>query len=110
MIRKTLMSDKTKAYVRVTFTIPNVIWADKINLVGNFNDWHRASHPFCRDREGKWTITVDLDLGRAYQFRYLIDDENWTNDDQADAYVHNLYGTDNFVVITDPNFERHTDD
>ena len=104
------MSNAIKEYVRVVFTVPNAIWADKICLVGDFNDWHRTSHLFCRDREGNWTITIDLNLGRAYQFRYLIDGETWRNDGQADAYVHNLYGTDNFVVVTDPNFERHVDE
>ena len=46
-----------------------------------------------------WTITVDLELNREYQFRYLKDGE-WMNDNQADAYAQNPYGSDNFVVVT----------
>lgn len=54
-------------------------------------------------------ITVDLDLGRAYQFRYLRDHDHWLNESQADAYVVNAYGTDNFVVVTDPHFKHYCD-
>ena len=54
-------------------------------------------------------ITVDLDVKRSYQFRYLRDG-GWINDGQADAYVHNRHGSDNFVVITDPNFTPHHDE
>ncbi|MDW8267934.1 MAG: hypothetical protein RMN24_02100 [Anaerolineae bacterium] len=45
---------------------------------------------------------------RGYQFRYWSDGQ-WLNDGDADAYVINRYGTDNFVVITDPLFRRHDD-
>lgn len=49
-------------------------------------------------------------MGRAYQFRYLIDGEQWTNDNQADAHVYNRYGTSNFGVVTDPNFQPYRDE
>jgi 1,4-alpha-glucan branching enzyme len=108
MICKTFFSNNGKEYAQVTFTIPNTLWADQIYLVGDFNDWDRTAHPLRHDRDGNWTITVDLEAGRAYQFRYLIDGTHWTNDNQADAYVHNPYGSDNFMVITDPDFEQYT--
>jgi 1,4-alpha-glucan branching enzyme len=94
--------------VQVRFTIPNSLWADKIHLVGDFNNWNRTSHPLQQNQAGNWTITVDLETGRAYQFRYLVDGTQWMNDNQADAYVHNPYGSDNFMVITDPDFEQYT--
>jgi hypothetical protein len=50
-------------------------------------------------------VPRDLELGRAFQFRYLRDGEVWLNDNQADAYVPNPYGSDNFVIVTDPNFK-----
>ncbi len=110
MIHKTFIETDRGSVARVTFTLPDCIWADKIYLVGDFNDWNRTSHPFQNDGTGQWTITVDLELGRAYQFRYLIDGEQWTNDDQADAHVYNRYGTSNFVVVTDPSFRPYRDE
>ncbi|MEF1190562.1 isoamylase early set domain-containing protein, partial [Vibrio parahaemolyticus] len=34
------------------------------------------------------------------QFRYLLDEVEWENDPQADAYVPNGFGSDNSVVCT----------
>ena len=37
-------------------------------------------------KNGDFTQTVNLDADAEYAFRYLIDDETWENDWQADAY------------------------
>jgi hypothetical protein len=58
--------------------------------------------------EEEWTLTVDLEVGRCYQFRYRRDGE-WINDGQADGYVHNRFGSDNFLVVTDPKFKPYAD-
>ncbi len=108
MISKTFITTERGQVARVTFTLSQSFWADRIHLVGDFNNWDRSSHPFQRDHDGKWVLTVDLEVGRAYQFRYLCDRE-WMNESQADAYVHNPYGSDNFLVVTDPHFKRYCD-
>ena len=73
MISKTFIEREGHVVARVTFTLPLSLWADTIYLVGDFNDWSRSSHPLRRDREGRWTLTIDLLPGRANQFRYLCD-------------------------------------
>lgn len=107
MIHKIFVVADGKLCARVDFTLPEHTWAGAIYLVGDFNAWHRTSHPFRHESDGKWTISVDLEVGRAYQFRYLIDDRDWINDSQADAYVYNPYGSNNFVVVTDPQFKQY---
>jgi len=109
MIHKTFVEVEGRLVARVTFALPNCIWADRITLVGDFNGWNTRSHPFGRTRAGTWIITVDLEPRRAYQFRYLQGDDQWMNDQEADAHVHNIYGSDNFVVITDPDYKRYVD-
>ena len=104
MIDKSFIEHGGTSFARVTFTIPNSTWADSICLVGDFNEWNRTTHPLRRDREGRWVRTVELELGRAFQFRYLRDGKEWLNDSHADAYVYNQYGSDNFVVVTDRKF------
>lgn len=94
---------------RVTFGLSNGVWADTIYLVGDFNGWDRTSHPLKRDDAGNWSLTIDLEVGRAFQFRYLCDCDHWLNDMYADAFVMNPYGSDNFVVITDPLFKQYCD-
>ncbi len=54
-------------------------------------------------------MTVDLLVGRAYQFRSLRDG-TWMGDNQADAPVHHASNSDNFVVVTDPNVRGYYDE
>jgi 1,4-alpha-glucan branching enzyme len=111
VIHKTFVENDGRMAAQVTFIVPNGLWADALYLVGDFNGWQRTTHPFHHDeRAGQWIITVHLEVGRAYQFRYLRDQSGWLNDHHADAYVVNSYGTANFVVVTDPNFKHYTDE
>ena len=59
MMLKTFMETERGPIARVTFSLPNSIWADTIHLVGDFNDWNHSSHPFQHGREEGWTLTVD---------------------------------------------------
>lgn len=107
MIGKKFIQSDQDLVVRVTFTLPDGIWADDIYLVGDFNDWDETAHPMQQDQLGHWTLTLELEAGRIYQFRYLCDGE-WMNDNQADAYVNNPYGSHNFVVVTSRDFKKHS--
>jgi 1,4-alpha-glucan branching enzyme len=87
--------------VKVTFELPSSIWAERVNLVGDFNDWNTAKDAMRQARsDGNWRITLTLPAGREYQFRYLVNGRDWHNDWHADKYAPNRYGTDNSVVIT----------
>jgi 1,4-alpha-glucan branching enzyme len=95
MIRK-LASPKT-GHVRVAFELPACIWADRIFLVGDFNDWDPRSLPFHQGRDGIWRVYVDLLAGRSYEFRYLVDGR-WQTDYHADGWATNTFGSQNSVV------------
>jgi 1,4-alpha-glucan branching enzyme len=84
--------------VRVTFSVPAHLWADSIHLVGDFNGWDKRATPL-RLTEAGWKISIELEAGKSYQYRYLIDGREWHNDWQADAYATNQFGGDNSVVI-----------
>lgn len=88
--------------VRVTFQFPSSIWAESVHLVGDFNDWDQRAHPLVKSRYGDsaWHVTLELDVDQEYQFRYLVDGQDWHNDWQADAYLPNPFGGDNSVVRT----------
>jgi 1,4-alpha-glucan branching enzyme len=107
MIHKTFIENRKGKVARVTFTLPNSNKSESICLVGDFNDWNPTSHPFKLDAEGRWSLTLDLELWRAYQFRYLRNGEEWMYDIQADAFVYNPHGVYNFVIVTDPAFKRY---
>ncbi len=85
--------------VRVTFALPSALWADTIYLVGDFNGWDRHATPL-RATEHGWMVTLELEAGKVYQYRYLINGNEWHNDWNADGYAPNPYGGDNSLVDT----------
>jgi hypothetical protein len=105
MICKTFVQKEGECIAQVTFPLPDSIWADQIYLVGDFNDW-LPRYPFRRTHDGSWSITIDLPINRAFQFRYLRDHQSWLIDRQADDYICDAHGRMNSVIITDPYF-RH---
>lgn len=86
----------------MTFELPKEAAESEasVKLIGDFNDWNPAVPPMSQLKNGKFTSKLELDAGREYQFRYLINDNVWENDWNADKYVPNPYGDgDNSVVI-----------
>ena len=92
---------KTKPVCKVTFRLPRKMAqnAEHVHLVGEFNQWNILATPMNKLKNGEFTVTLDLETGREYQFRYLIDQFYWENDDRADKYVPTPFGDcDNSVV------------
>ncbi len=92
---------KTRNICKVTFRLSAEVGktASSVNLVGNFNDWNLSAHPMKKLKSGEHTITLDLEPGKDYQFRYVIDSVRWENDWHADKYLPcQEFGTDNSVI------------
>ena len=85
--------------VRVTFQLPASVWANRVYLVGDFNNWNPCASPFQRLHNGVWSITLDLPARRRYEFRYLIDG-HWCTDYHADGCTENKYHGLNSIVET----------
>jgi 1,4-alpha-glucan branching enzyme len=94
---------KKKGTVRVTFELSSSMWAERVNLVGEFNDWDTTVTPMKRGRtDSNWKATVELETGKRYSFRYLVDGKEWLNDWHADDHEENPYGSyDSIVDLTD---------
>ncbi|MCB0206518.1 MAG: isoamylase early set domain-containing protein [Anaerolineae bacterium] len=99
MIQKQFIRSGKKTICRLTFTLPEDIWADEVFLVGSFNNWDETTYPLRQSHSGEWRITLDLPAGEQYQFRYLCDGE-WLNDNSADGYEANPHGSHNSIVNT----------
>jgi len=93
---------KSKPCCKVTFRLPqkrtNEI--EEACVVGEFNQWSTEATPMKKMKNGNFQVTVDLDSGREYQFRYLIDGHFWQNDEQADKRIPNNYSGDDNSVVT----------
>jgi 1,4-alpha-glucan branching enzyme len=72
--------------------------AETVHLCGEFNDWNPTAHAMKKLKDGSFSVTVSLDTGESYRFRYLLDNERWENDWDADAYVANQYGTEDSLI------------
>lgn len=98
----------TKAYskdgksCKVTFELsPDFVTqhgAKTIHLAGEFNDWNYPELKLTKRKTGGFYTTVKLDAGKSYQFRYVVNESEWVNDNEADAYASNGAGEDNSVV------------
>jgi 1,4-alpha-glucan branching enzyme len=86
--------------VQVTFSLPAQVQGEKVYLVGDFNNWDETATLMKREKDGSFVLTLELETGREYQFRYLVNNEEWHNDWHADKYVPNPYSGDNSVIVT----------
>lgn len=80
---------KSKPACRVTFRLTKkaAAGASTACVAGDFNNWQPASTPMKALKNGDFTITLNLEAGREYQYRYFIDGRHWITDDQADRYT-----------------------
>ena len=104
LISKVIRKDylKSGGVCKVTFRLPKIAapYAKSVFIVGDFNNWNIHADPMQKLKDGSYKITLDLESGKEYQFRYLIDEIEWENDWNADKYVKSPYGdSDNSVVI-----------
>ncbi|OFX56253.1 MAG: glycoside hydrolase [Bacteroidetes bacterium GWA2_30_7] len=93
---------KTKPVCVVTFCLPKnyVKSAKSVQLLGDFNNWEENKTNLNKVKDGDYMTKVVLDVGKEYQFRYLIDGTMWHNDSEADKIVpSNLGFSENSVLV-----------
>jgi len=91
---------KTKDETEVTFEF-NRSDVTTAALVGDFNDWQAIEMKFNK-KSNSFKTKVRLPKNGVFHFRYLLNDSEWENDDQADQYLANEFGSENSVVLTTP--------
>jgi 1,4-alpha-glucan branching enzyme len=88
---------KSKPVCKVTFQFSGE--AKNVALVGEFNGWNEASTPMKKSKDGAFSATIELETGREYQYRFLLDGGTWVSDDQADKQIPTPLGNENSVII-----------
>jgi predicted flap endonuclease-1-like 5' DNA nuclease len=87
---------------KITFTLPAEIVGEATSavLLGEFNNWdYNNGISLKKQKDGSMKATTTLEAGRTYQYRYLLNDGRWVNDQRADNYVHiSGYQVENCVV------------
>ncbi|MCR5253660.1 MAG: isoamylase early set domain-containing protein [Treponema sp.] len=104
-LKKTFSKDGKKCNVTFSVSPEAATNVSKINLVGDFNSWSSTDTPLKKAKDGSFSVKVELDTNREYQFRYLLDGTRWENDWKADKYIPAPYSNaDNSVVVTKKDF------
>lgn len=67
--------------------------------MGDFNNWKAQDAEMKKGKDGSFAKTIELTKDSSYEFRYLVDDSTWVNDDAADAYVHSGVANEENSVV-----------
>ncbi len=92
---------KNKEVCKVTFVLPRDIARNfkTVSLVGDFNEWNPDANKFAEtEKNGDYSVTIELPAGKKYQFRYLADGVHWFNEEEADGEIQTYVGSYNSVL------------
>lgn len=92
---------KSKKAFKVTFSLPQEAThgARDVKILGDFNEWEFEKAVPMKMEDGAFKASMELTPGMEYQFRYLLDDNLWENDLEADKYIPSPFGVENSVVV-----------
>jgi hypothetical protein len=66
--------------VRVRFTMPAMDGCSCLYLVGRFYEWNESVYCMQRMDDGTWSLTLELESDREFQYPFRTDDGTWLND------------------------------
>ena len=91
-IKKQFLKSKPECKVTFKFEKQADIKAESVKIVGDFNNWDLNTDPMKRLKSGDFTQTLNLNSGSEIQFRYLVNNNEWLNDTEADNFIDNGLG------------------
>lgn len=90
---------KTKDEVEVTFELDAANADQSVALVADFLDWQPVEmKKVAKSKSFKFKTRLPKD--QHFEFRYLVDNDKWVNDANADQYKPNGFGDDNGLLST----------
>ena len=84
--------------VRVTFTLPAMDCCDGLYLVGWFGEWDESVYRMQRMPDGSWSLTVELEPGCEYLYRFRTLDGTWISDPSVQP-APAAFGLQNSFII-----------
>ena len=73
----------------ITFSLPAEAMqgASEAVILGDFNNWNPEHAPkLIKQEDGSFSVAVPLEEGETYRYRFLLDNEIWVNDYNAQSY------------------------
>jgi predicted flap endonuclease-1-like 5' DNA nuclease len=87
---------------KVRFTLPasNIMGAEGCALLGEFNNWNMDEAIYLQQQEdGSMMTELELAAGKDFQYRYLLSNGTWVNDDAEKIIAEmNGYPVENCLV------------
>lgn len=88
------MVEVSGQWVEFSFFRPN---AERVHVVGEFNDWRSNELPMMRGPDGYWRMRLRLPAGE-FRFRYCADGE-WYTDYAACGLEPSEFGLDSLLRV-----------
>ncbi|MEO9147368.1 MAG: isoamylase early set domain-containing protein [Ginsengibacter sp.] len=86
----------------IVFKLPAeaVEGATEVVLLGDFNNWSsEKGYGLKKQEDGSYKTVVQLEAGKTYQYRFLLNSGRWVNDYSAQHYVPvSGYSVENCVI------------
>ena len=95
MILKTYYKTKDYCKVKFSFKVEN---AETVEILGLNRDWQN-SIIMSRKKDGSFSADVTLPKDSKHQFKYLVNENEWLNEPEADSQEPNEFGGSNSVII-----------
>jgi len=88
---------KTKDYCKVKFSFrPDR--AETVEIRGLNSDWQNAVE-MAKKKDGSFTADVTLPKDSRHQFKYVVNEQEWINEPEADSQEPNEFGGSNSVIV-----------
>lgn len=94
MVQKTYF--KTKDYCKVKFTM-SYENAETIEILGLNSDWEN-SIIMSKKKDGNFSCDLNLPKNSNHEFKYLVNNNIWLNEPDADSESQNVFGGSNSVI------------
>lgn len=94
MIQKTYFKTKDYCKVKFSFAPEN---AETVEVLGLNSDWEKGII-LKKKKDGTFSAEVSLPKDSKHEFKYLVNNTEWVNDEAADSEMANAYGGTNSVV------------
>jgi len=86
-IKKQFLKSKPTCKVTFKFEKKADLAPTSVKVVGDFNDWNQETEPMKQLKSGDHTQTIYMRSGSRIQFRYLVNNCIWLNDEDADDFI-----------------------
>ena len=83
-----------EGYIVIRYYNPD---AEYVMIAGDFNDWDPESLEMYEVGDGWWEAVLELEPG-VYQYKFVVNGEEWESDPNAFAYVDDGFGGKNSVL------------